>query len=226
MMRSLTARQAYRLWAPNYDVENPVTALDQIAVDQLTPPLTDRTLLDAGCGTCRRLPSPSDTGLRLAVGVDLVREMLLANRDSAAPRPTVLTGDVRDLPLASDVFDLVWCRLSIGHIKEIALVYREFARVTRRGAVIVVTDFHPAAAREGHVRRFRDAAGNSHVVEHYPHQVDDHEQAANAVGLRLEARLECSVGPDVRSYYVNAGMTQQYEEQQGLPLVLALRFML
>ena len=81
--------------APNYDVENPVTALDQIAVDQLTPPLTDRTLLDAGCGTGRRLPSPSDTGLRLAVGVDLVREMLLANRDSAALRRAVLTGDVR-----------------------------------------------------------------------------------------------------------------------------------
>ncbi len=226
MTRSLTTRQAYRLWAPTYDVENPVTALDQIAVRQLTPSLTDRTLLDAGCGTGRRLPSRSDTGLRLAVGVDLVREMLLANRDSTVPRPTVLTADVRDLPLASDVFDLVWSRLSIGHIKEIGRVYREFARVTRRGAVIVVTDFHPAAAREGHVRRFRDVAGNSHVVEHYPHQVDDHEQAANAVGLRLEARLECTVGPDVKSYYVNAGMTQQYEEQQGLPLVLALRFML
>src|SRR5690606_10510343 len=94
------------------------------------------------------------------------------------------------LPLRDGVFDLVWCRLVAGHIAGLPALYRELARVCRPGAVLVVTDFHPAAVRAGHERTFRDAAGRIHAVEHHVHEAEDHERAACAAGLALERRRD------------------------------------
>ena len=59
----------------------------------------------------------------------------------------------------------MWCRLAAGHLLKIAPLYREFARVLRKGGYAVLTDFHPDAIRRGHARAFRDASGAAHVVE-------------------------------------------------------------
>ncbi|MFW6078218.1 MAG: hypothetical protein ACODAE_01265, partial [Gemmatimonadota bacterium] len=59
---ALPARDAYRLWARTYDeAETAVSALDELAVRRLTPPLDGLTLLDAACGTGRRLPATNAT---------------------------------------------------------------------------------------------------------------------------------------------------------------------
>ncbi|HEX7120126.1 MAG TPA: class I SAM-dependent methyltransferase [Longimicrobiales bacterium] len=218
----LPARDAYPLWAPQYDAENAVTTLEDHAVGELSPPPAGRALLDAGCGTGRRLPRPSDGGL--AVGVDLVPEMLAAGRASRPGGPPLVAGDATSLPLRAGVFDLVWCRLVAGHLRELLPLYRELARVSRPGAAVVVTDFHPAAARAGHERTFRDAAGRVRAVEHHVHEPEDHERAAAAAGLALDGRVDAVVGPEVRPFYERAGALDRYEAQRGLPLVLALRY--
>lgn len=219
----LPARDAYRLWAPTYGTENPVTALDQVAIETLTPPLVGLSLLDAGCGTGRRLPDPVPEGPKFVVGIDLVREMLTAGRNQR-PDTCLVAGDLEALPIARDTFDVVWCRLALGHLAAIAPAYRELARIARPGARLIVTDFHPAAVHAGYIRSFRDASGNRCVVEHHVHEPLDHEQAAAGTGLSLEARLDLCVGPEVRRFYENAEHRALYERQRGLPVVLALRF--
>ena len=87
-----------------------------------------------------------------------------------------------------------------------------------------MTDFHPVAARAGLLRSFRDALGTVHVIEHHVHEPLDHECAAADAGLSLDARLDLVVGPPVRAFYETAGRLEDYLEQRGLPLVLALRF--
>jgi len=218
----LPARDAYRLWAPRYDAENAVTVLEDRAVGELTPPLAGRALLDAGCGTGRRIAGVN--GARLVVGVDLVPAMLAAGRALRPAGPPLVAGDVTALPLRAVSFDVVWCRLVAGHVRALDALYRELARVARPGAAVVVTDFHPAASRAGHHRTFRDEEGNLWAVEHHVHEPEDHERAAAAAGLALAARIDASVGPEVRPYYERAGVLDQYEAQRGLPLVLALRF--
>ncbi|HEX6939819.1 MAG TPA: class I SAM-dependent methyltransferase [Longimicrobiales bacterium] len=218
----LPARDAYRLWAPSYDAENAVTRLEDRAVAALSPALAGRALLDAGCGTGRRLDRRA--GAVLAVGVDLVPAMLAAGRAARPDGPPLVAGDVIALPLRDGAFDVVWCRLVAGHLRELLPLYRELARVARPGAAVVVTDFHPAAARAGHVRTFRDAAGQVHAVEHYVHEPEDHEHAAAAAGLALDGRIDAAVGPEVREFYERAAALDRYEAQRGLPLVLALRF--
>jgi malonyl-CoA O-methyltransferase len=92
------------------------------------------------------------------------------------------------------------------------------------GATVVVTDFHPEAARAGHGRSFRDSAGERRVIEHYVYEIADHERAAARAGLRLNEAMEPVVGPEIRSFYEDAGALDAYEAQRGLPLVAALQF--
>ena len=99
----LPVRQAYRLWAPTYEDETAVSALDQWAVATLGPSPAGRALLDAGCGIGRRLQEANAMGASLAVGVDLVEAMV--RRRAAASACAV--ADVRALPFVADTFDLV-----------------------------------------------------------------------------------------------------------------------
>lgn len=224
----IPAREAYRLWARSYDRETVVSALDQRAVSRLSPSLTARTLLDAGCGTGRRLRAVAGVVHR-AVGVDLVPEMLRAGReqagkDQAAGSGIVITaaGDLRALPLRAGLFDLVWCRLVVGHVAELEDVYTELARVSRQGAALVLTDFHPAAHDAGHIRSFRDPGGALRTITHHPHSEPDHRRAAAAAGWAVTGVHHLKPGPRERLFYERAGRLEDYHAHRDLPLVLAL----
>ena len=220
---TLPPREAYRLWAPGYQQENAITTLEDAAVRQLTPPLAGRTLLDVGCGTGRRLHTGGAPPKR-AVGVDLVFEMLTAARSARAAPTRVIAADLRALPLSAAAFDVVWCRLVLGHLPDLDAAYRELARVAQPGSSLIVSDFHPAAVAAGHTRTFRDAAGTLHAVEHHVHSPVRHVFAAARAGWRCTTGSEPTVGPEVRSFYESAGKLDRYEAQHGLPLVLVLAF--
>jgi len=219
----LAAREVYGLWAPTYDAENPVTTLDDLAVRTLSPDLDGCSLLDAGCGTGRRLTRVAAGGPRRAVGIDFVVSMLTVGH-ARHPGTSLAAADLRVLPFPPATFDRIWCRLAIGHVADLGPAYREFARVAATGARLVITDFHPDAVAAGHTRGFRDAAGRSHVVAHRVHGPSDHARAAERTGWTLERRLDLTVGPPVRRFYADAGLLDSYDRQLGLPLVLALSF--
>jgi malonyl-CoA O-methyltransferase len=222
LVTALGVSEAYRLWAPTYAAETAISAIDAELVGGLTPDLSTARLLDAGCGGGRRLLA---AGAASAVGVDLSPEMLKAGVGLEIDRPGLrtLVGDVRALPLPDRAFDVVWCRLVIGHLREIEAAYAELGRVVDRGGLVVVTDFHPAAQAAGHRRSFR-ADGQVHEIEHYVHTMQSHLAAAGAAGLRLSTFREGCVGPGVRDFYERAGRLSQYDEHVGLPVVLALAF--
>ena len=106
-MNALAASEAYPLWAPTYSDETAISFLEDRLVRVLTPPLAGRRLLDAGCGTGRRIRG---TNAAAAVGLEPCREMLAAGIAADGP-PTgvdLVVGDMRDMPLQSGAFDVVW----------------------------------------------------------------------------------------------------------------------
>lgn len=219
-MSILSAREAYRLWAPSYEQETAVSLLEDHLVSRMSPPLAGRRLVDIGCGTGRRLRM---AGAAVAVGVDACAEMIDAGSaaNKAIPELQILVGDACALPLPDRAFDVVWCRLVLGHLPELGQAYAEFARVADEGALVIVSDFHCRAYECGHRRTFR-AQGQLHEIEHYPHPFSAHVEAGQAAGLTLVDWQEGVVGPEVRHLYVSAGRSQAYRDQLGLPLVLAL----
>jgi SAM-dependent methyltransferase len=207
----LSARDGYRLWAPTYQAETAISFLDEQLATEMLDGLPRERLLDAGCGTGRRLK-----GISGAVGVDASPEMI-----AAGDATNLLVGDVRALPFPPSRFDMVWCRLVLGHLADPMVAYRELARVCRPGGHIFVTDFHSDAVAAGGKRTFRDQAGALHEVEHYIH---DHPKMAAMAGLALLERRGAAVGPAVRDFYARAGKLSLYEKDQGLKLVDALLF--
>ena len=221
-MSVLPAREAYRRWAPTYEAENVVTTLDCELVEQLSPSPLGLRLLDVGCGTGRRLVG---TGAARAVGVELCEEMLAAGRQAHefGSEVQLLSGDARALPVPDALFDLIWCRLMVGHLAECRSLFRGLGRVAAIGGHLAVTDFHPAAYEAGLRRTFRD--GDEVLeVEHHVHSIQAQVAAATAAGLKLLTAADAVVGPSVRSYYEAAGKGGVYEEHIGMPLVLGLSF--
>ena len=225
----LPTRQAYALWAPTYGAETAVSYLEDAVVAELGVATAGRRVLDVGCGTGRRLATvaapPARGAAALAVGVDATPEML---GQRTAP-VLVAAADVRALPFAPRRFDVVWCRLVVGHVAELAAAYAELARVCAAGGTVIVTDFHPDAVAAGHRRTFRDPTGAVREIEHHVHAREAHVRAAGEAGLALAAAREGRVGERIREFYVRraeagGGRTGSdvYREQLGLALVLAL----
>jgi malonyl-CoA O-methyltransferase len=221
-MTALKASEAYRLWAPTYSGETAISFLEDKLVREMTPPLAGLRLLDVGCGTGRRV---RESGAATAVGLEPCREMLAAGVAAEGPLTGIdlVVGDVRDMPLQSKAFDVIWCRLVLGHLPELRRAYAELARVADEGAAVIVTDFHPAAAAAGHRRSFR--LGEERIeVEHHIHRLADHVDAASDAGLSLRGAREGAIGNDVRPFYENAGRADSFSKHVGLPVVLALAF--
>lgn len=223
MSAVLATRDAYRLWSDTYDEENPLTTLDEAAVKMLTPELAGLDLLDAACGTGRRLVF-RENAPRSAAGIDLIFEMLARGRRVPGRPSATSAADLRALPFPAGRFDVVWCRLAAGHLPALAPLYAELSRVLRPGGCAVVTDFHPEAIRRGHARIFRDASGTSHAVEHVVHEPDSHEKAARAAGLSFDFAGSLGIGSEVQPFYERAGRLGRYTRDAGMPLLLALRF--
>jgi len=221
-MTVLSPAEGYARWAPTYERETVVSLLDEKLVAALTPPLKGRRLLDVGCGTGRRMIA---AGALSAVGVEPCREMMAVGALNRLRRPelAVLQGHAGDLPVVGNSFDVIWCRLVLGHVAELARPYSEMARALAADGTVIVSDFHPEAHARGHRRTFRSGAGVCDIESH-PHSLADHMAAAKAAGLALMDGVEAPIGPEARHLYAEAGRLALYEQHFGLPLVFALRF--
>jgi malonyl-CoA O-methyltransferase len=219
-MTMLDVATAYRLWAPSYSPENAVSAIEDRLVRAMTPPLTGLRLVDAGCGTGRRV---AETNAARAIGIDQSAEMLGVARHLCPPHVELLQGDVRALPVADRCADLTWCRLVIGHLPECEAAYRELARITEIGGTVIVTDFHPDAHAAGHRRTFRTGK-QVHEVEHYLHGLETHLVQASHAGLRALAVRTGAIDREVRHFYDDAGKAALFDRHLGLNVVLALAF--
>jgi malonyl-CoA O-methyltransferase len=208
----LDAREAYRLWAATYSAESTTSFLDEELAQQMLPGLPRTQLLDAGCGIGRRIK-----GITGAVGMDLSPNML-----AAGGARNVVAGDILAMPFASDCFDMVWCRLVLGHLPDLRPAYCELARVCRHGGYVFVTDFHSDAAAAGHRRTFTDPTGVVHEIEHYIHT--NHTDVARDAGLRLVSHRDAAVGPSIRDFYIRGIGLKAYTRDEGLKLVSAFLF--
>jgi malonyl-CoA O-methyltransferase len=213
---ALAPREAYRLWAPTYATETAISFIDEELTTALSPPLANKRLLDAGCGIGRRMACSEAA---LSIGVDASPEMLAASKAKS-----VAAADVRALPFADRQFDIVWCRLVLGHLSDPTPAYREMGRVCSPEGHLLVTDFHVDAVAAGHRRSFRDGTGAVHEVEHHTHDGAIHQAAAERAGFTMLARRDGIIGASVEDFYIRAGRLQLYERDKGLAVVAVYLF--
>jgi ubiquinone/menaquinone biosynthesis C-methylase UbiE len=145
-----TAAQAYfRAHAAEWDRIRKLHVTDAAVEEAIRAALADkpfRSLLDLGTGTGRMLElfGPEiERGLRL----DLSLDMLLLARDrlerAGLKNCSVRQGDIYDLPLANDSFDVVILHQVLHFLDDGARAIHEAARVLRPGGRLLVIDFAP-----------------------------------------------------------------------------------
>ena len=124
---------AYAAWAPTYPpyAHNSLMDVEQTAVLELLPPVSGRTVLDAGCGTGRYMRLLTALGARV-IGVDLSGAM--ASRARALNLPVALA-DMGALPLATGSCDVVVSGLAIPDVSQLNRVLVEWGRVLRHRGV-------------------------------------------------------------------------------------------
>lgn len=215
-MTALAAREAYRLWAPTYATETAISFIEDALARDLSPPLVGKRLLDAGCGTGRRLRGVDAS---FAAGIDASPEML-----RSGDAECVAAADLCALPFAGSSFDVVWCRLVLGHLRHLQRAYDELARVCAPGGELLVSDFHAAAAAAGHKRSFRDSSGAVHEIEHHIYDGATHISAAARSGFSLLRARDGAIGPSVEQFYARAGRQDGYQRDLGLPVVASFCF--
>ncbi|MGH3504265.1 MAG: class I SAM-dependent methyltransferase [Nocardioidaceae bacterium] len=135
----MSTPDGYHRWAESYDAPgNQLIDLEQPIVREILDGLAPGMALDAACGTGRHSECLKTLGHKV-VGVDTSPDMLAKAR-ARVPGVDFREGDLHDLPLPDNHFDVVVCALALTHVPDLASVLAEFVRVLRPGGHLLVSD--------------------------------------------------------------------------------------
>ena len=181
---------AYDRWAASYDdAPNATRDLDAVVVRSAALRVAGRDVLELGCGTGKNTVWLAEHA-RHVLAMDLSDGMLDAAR-RRVDRPTVrfVRHDVTTAwPVDAATVDVVAGNLVLEHVRELAPVYAEAARVLRPGGQLFVCELHPYRQRRGGQAHFTDAAtGETVLVPAFTHAVSDYVNDGVAAGLTLRA---------------------------------------
>jgi len=147
--RAAAAQAYFRAHAAEWDRIRALHVADEAVEAEIRAALADRSfrsLLDLGTGTGRMLELLGPD-LERGLGIDLSLDMLALARarlDRAGLRHcSVRQGDIYDLPLPRDSFDVVIVHQVLHFLDDGARAIREAARVLRPQGRLLVIDFAP-----------------------------------------------------------------------------------
>lgn len=213
----VSAMEGHRVWAPGYDHgENPLLALEARLLQERLVPMGGSRFLDVACGTGRWMRLARQCGARV-LGIDLCPEMLREASRKQGLAGRIGLGDACRVPIADGVADLTLCSFALGYLASPHQAIAEMARVTRKGARVVVTDLHPSAIAAGWTRSFR-ADGRVYEMDHYSHPIGVWESD----GLKLDWRLDACFAEPEREIFRRAGKESAFQEMSRIPALLAM----
>ena len=147
--RAAAAQAYFREHATEWDRIRKLHVADDAVEDAIRAALADkpfRSLLDLGTGTGRMLELFGPE-IERGLGLDLSLDMLLLARDrlerAGLKNCSVRQGDIYDLPLADDSFDVVILHQVLHFLDDDARAIHEAARVLRPGGRLLIVDFAP-----------------------------------------------------------------------------------
>jgi ubiquinone/menaquinone biosynthesis C-methylase UbiE len=189
----------------------------------LLPILTEKDVLDIGCGTGRWLETLLLGGARSAAGIDLSAAMLAIVRPKPSLSGRLVRADCFALPVRSNTADLVICSFVVEHISNLSALARELARVTRPGGDYHITDVHPMAYAHGWRTGFRHATGSAEVAS-FGHSFAEIRDSLGAQGFALVHLFEPRLGEPERPIFARTGRVHYFREATKVPALFISHF--
>jgi SAM-dependent methyltransferase len=212
----VAAIEGHRLWAPVYDSGlNPLLALERRAMRDLLKPLQPSRMIDIGCGTGQWLLYFQSAGSDV-FGCDACEEMLKEATKFVSLRGRIALAEAECIPLRRSTADLIVCSLSLGYFQNIDRVFQEFARVSKPGGFIAVSDLHPDALASGWSRSFR-VGEQRYEIENHLRTMHEVNGAASNAGLTLKSSQPIYFGPPELPVFQRAGKEDLFGAVNTIP---------
>jgi ubiquinone/menaquinone biosynthesis C-methylase UbiE len=212
----VSAIEGHRLWAPVYDSGlNPLLALERRVMRDLLKPLRPCTMIDVACGTGQWLLHFQQSGADV-FGCDACEQMLNEASKTLSLRGRIAVADAESLPVRGSTADLVLCSVSLGYFHDIDRVFHEFARASKPGGFISVSDLHPDALASGWTRSFK-VGDQRYELEHYNRPLREVHEAASTAGLRPKSCQEIYFGAAELPIFQRNGKQEIFEAITSVP---------
>lgn len=212
----VSAIEGHRLWAPVYDSGlNPLLALERRAMQDLLKPLRPSKMIDVGCGTGQWLLYFQTAGSDV-FGCDGCEEMLKQATKFVSLRGRIALAEAECIPLRRSIADLVLCSLSLGYFLNIERVFREFARVTKPGGLIAVSDLHPDALASGWSRSFK-VGEQRYEIDNHQRTMQEIKCAAAQAGLTPRSCQAIYFSPSELPVFQQAGKEDLFRAVKTTP---------
>lgn len=99
--------------------------------------LSNKTVLDAGCGHGRFVEIFSDSGVSHAIGIDLGEGIDIARkRNERHTNVDLVQGNLLELPLQNKTFDYIWCNGVAHHTPDAKGVVRNLCQLLKPGGYV------------------------------------------------------------------------------------------
>ncbi|MGH9693576.1 MAG: class I SAM-dependent methyltransferase [Bryobacteraceae bacterium] len=172
-------------------------------------------VIDVACGTGQWLLHFQEAGSDV-FGCDACEGMLNEATKIVSLRGRVALADAERIPFRDSMAELILCSLSLGYFRNIDRVFREFARASKAGGFIAVSDLHPDALRSGWTRSFK-LGEQGYEIEHHHHTVQEVDCAAWDTGLSLKLRREIYFTASEFPMFQRAGKEDLFSTVKSIP---------
>jgi ubiquinone/menaquinone biosynthesis C-methylase UbiE len=179
---------AYDRWAAQYDSDRNATRdLDADVVRRSPLDLAGRRVLELGCGTGKNSAWLAERAGEL-VALDFSPGMLdVARSRVRAPNVRFVQHDIRaPWPVDAGCVDVVIGNLVLEHVRDLAPLFAEAARVLSAGGQLFLCELHPYRQLRGGQAHFTDGATRETVpVTAFLHSTSEYVNGAIAAGFEL-----------------------------------------
>lgn len=186
--------EGYEVWARSYDRPLRLFPIESPPVHRLLDAIRRGVVLDAACGTGRHSSHLVDIGHDV-IGIDRSEAMLALARENVS-QATFLRAELTSVPLRRASVDAALCALALVHVDDLDSVFREFARVVRRGGRVVVSDVHPTLVALGWQAQFPTGHDAGGFIRLRHHQMSDYVEAAIRNGFTVRGCREPALTVD------------------------------
>jgi ubiquinone/menaquinone biosynthesis C-methylase UbiE len=223
--RSADAAHAYDLWAGKYDQQagNLMLDMDEDVFRKLLNDtlITDRVVVDVGCGTGRHWQKIMDQQPARLIGYDVSKKMLHKLREKFFTAVTYVSVNDMMPELKSKSVDLLISTLTIAHIEKFEKAFTEWDRVLKMNGEMILTDYHPEALAKGAKRTFLHQ-GRIISIKNHIHSTNKIRLLAEQLGYSECRFIEKNIDEEVRPYYEKQHALHLYEQFKHTPIIYGL----
>jgi ubiquinone/menaquinone biosynthesis C-methylase UbiE len=217
--------EAYNLWSVNYDSQpdNLMLTLDEEIFSEFLNKIsvTDKIVLDIGCGTGRHWEKILAHFPKRLIGFDISEGMLKILREKYPFAESQRLNTHRLDTIPDSYGNLIISTLAIAHIENIEDAFEEWDRALAPGSDIIITDYHPEALAKGAERTFVHKNRFIYVQNHI-HPVEKIRALGRQLNWSENSFKEKFIDNSVRPFYERKQALAIFERFFGMPIIYGI----